>query len=174
MTDPSHSIAQHSFENDAIVALETKLGINGSAVTTSIDWILKNSGSVNPGHGHTVLAGVTVSGTPQTNYVLTATGTSTANWQAAQGGGGGGGTVTATSPDSSITIGGSGSDVLTFEAAGTSFSNCWVFFGQSTPSTPTGVESGDTSICFNGTQGSAWSYNGSSWTQEYTWTVASG
>lgn len=36
---PSHA-AQHSLENDAIVALETKVGINSSADTTSVDYKL--------------------------------------------------------------------------------------------------------------------------------------
>lgn len=40
-TSPSHS-AQHGFENDAIVALETKVGINSSAVTTTHDYKLSN------------------------------------------------------------------------------------------------------------------------------------
>lgn len=43
---------QHSFENDAIRALETKLGINSSAVTTTIDYLLKNAASADPGHTH--------------------------------------------------------------------------------------------------------------------------
>lgn len=39
LNSPSHS-AQHAFENDAIVALETKVGITGSAVTTTVDYKL--------------------------------------------------------------------------------------------------------------------------------------
>src|SRR6185312_9268831 len=39
LNSPSHS-AQHGFENDAIVALETKVGTNGSADTSSIDYKL--------------------------------------------------------------------------------------------------------------------------------------
>lgn len=37
LNNPSHS-AQHGFENDAIVALETKVGITNSGDTTSIDY----------------------------------------------------------------------------------------------------------------------------------------
>lgn len=39
LNSPSHS-AQHSFENDAIVALETKVGVTGSAVNTTVDYKL--------------------------------------------------------------------------------------------------------------------------------------
>lgn len=37
MTSPSHS-AQHANANDAIEALQAKVGINSSAVTTSLDY----------------------------------------------------------------------------------------------------------------------------------------
>lgn len=40
---------QHSDENDAIEALEAKVGVNGSAVTTSIDYLIKNTSG---GHNH--------------------------------------------------------------------------------------------------------------------------
>lgn len=51
---------QHSLVNDAIRALETKLGIDSSAVTSSIDYLLKNASSNNPGHTHSAssLSGV--------------------------------------------------------------------------------------------------------------------
>ena len=39
LNSPSHA-GQHSFENDAIVALETKVGVNSSADTTSMDYKL--------------------------------------------------------------------------------------------------------------------------------------
>ncbi len=38
----------------AIEALEVKMGINSSAVTASIDYILKHTSSANPGHKHTL------------------------------------------------------------------------------------------------------------------------
>lgn len=47
---------QESHVNDlqtAIVALETKVGANSSAVATSIDYLLTNTSSSNPGHKHT-------------------------------------------------------------------------------------------------------------------------
>jgi len=37
---------------DAIKKIEEKLGIDGSAVVTSIDYLLKNTASVSPGHKH--------------------------------------------------------------------------------------------------------------------------
>lgn len=43
-----------TFLNSAVVALETKIGVDGSAVVTTIDYLLKNSSSINPGHKHTI------------------------------------------------------------------------------------------------------------------------
>jgi hypothetical protein len=37
LNNPSHS-AQHANSNDAIEALQTKVGVNGSAVTTTLDY----------------------------------------------------------------------------------------------------------------------------------------
>lgn len=45
--------SQHSNANDAIEALEAKVGVNSSAVTTSLDYKVSNASSVNPGHHHT-------------------------------------------------------------------------------------------------------------------------
>ena len=44
---------QHSDVNDAVEALEVKVGVNSSAVATTIDYLLKNTSSVDPGHHHT-------------------------------------------------------------------------------------------------------------------------
>lgn len=52
----SHS-SQHSDENDAIEALEGKVGVNSSAVVTSLDYLVKNTSSSNPGHKHTLVDG---------------------------------------------------------------------------------------------------------------------
>ncbi len=43
----------HINADDAITALETKVGIDSSAVTTTIDYKLTNTASVDPGHKHT-------------------------------------------------------------------------------------------------------------------------
>lgn len=53
--NPSHS-TQHANANDILEAIETKVGIDSSAVTTSLDYLLKNSASINPGHLHNSLS----------------------------------------------------------------------------------------------------------------------
>lgn len=45
--------AQHTNKNDAIEAIEAKVGIDASAISTTIDYLLKNPASANPGHTHT-------------------------------------------------------------------------------------------------------------------------
>ena len=45
--------------NDAVESIEAKLGIDSSAVVTSIEYILKNASSSNPGHKHTLATGAT-------------------------------------------------------------------------------------------------------------------
>lgn len=52
---PSHAL-QHANANDAI---EAKVGIDSSAVATSLDYLLKNTSSSNPGHKHTLANGAT-------------------------------------------------------------------------------------------------------------------
>ncbi len=46
---------QHTNVNDAIEAIEAKVGIDNSAVTTSLDYITKSASSLNPGHVHSKL-----------------------------------------------------------------------------------------------------------------------
>jgi len=58
LDSPSHS-DQHSDLNDAVEALETKVGADSSAVATSIDYKLTNTSSSNPGHKHTLVNGAT-------------------------------------------------------------------------------------------------------------------
>lgn len=48
--------AIHQNEIDAIQAIEAKLGVDSSAVTSSIDYLLKNTSSINPGHKHTAVS----------------------------------------------------------------------------------------------------------------------
>lgn len=45
--------AQHDNANDAITALETKVGVDSSSVATTLDYKLKNALSIDPGHKHT-------------------------------------------------------------------------------------------------------------------------
>lgn len=63
LNSPSHS-AQHADANDNIEAIEAKLGVDGSAVTTSIDYLVKNPASNGGGHVQTANKG----GTGQTSY----------------------------------------------------------------------------------------------------------
>lgn len=54
---PNHA-THHANEDAVIEALQTKVGIDSSADTDSIDYKLKNASSINPGHKHTLLAGI--------------------------------------------------------------------------------------------------------------------
>lgn len=49
----SHS-ANHTAANNSIEAIQTKLGVNNSAVNTTIDYKLTSGNSTNPGHKHTL------------------------------------------------------------------------------------------------------------------------
>lgn len=50
---------QHANVNSAVRALQVKVGINNSSVPTSIDYLLRNSASVDPGHRHGIGSGGT-------------------------------------------------------------------------------------------------------------------
>lgn len=54
----SHA-GQHTDANDAIEALEAKVGVNSSAVTSSLDYKVTSTSSSNPGHKHTLANGAT-------------------------------------------------------------------------------------------------------------------
>lgn len=66
--------SQHINANDAIEALEAKVGIDGSAVTSSLDYLVKNASSVDPGHKHSV-SGISATGTPSASTFLRGDGT---------------------------------------------------------------------------------------------------
>ena len=51
LSQPSH-VTHHTNEDDAIEALQAKVGVNNSAVTSSLDYKLTNASSVSPGHKH--------------------------------------------------------------------------------------------------------------------------
>jgi hypothetical protein len=53
LSNPNH-ITHHTTEDDTIEALQTKVGVDNSAVTTTIDYKLKSTSSINPGHRHTL------------------------------------------------------------------------------------------------------------------------
>lgn len=57
-------------QQDAIVALQTKLGVDNSAATTTIDYKLKSTSSLDPGHKHTPTVSLAITGTPDgTKYL---------------------------------------------------------------------------------------------------------
>jgi len=58
LNSPDHA-TQHANANDAVEALEAKVGVDSSAVTTSLDYIVSNASSSDPGHKHTT-AGLTL------------------------------------------------------------------------------------------------------------------
>ena len=51
--------ANHTDVANAIEALETKVGVDSSAVATSLDYLVKNTSSSDPGHKHTLANGAT-------------------------------------------------------------------------------------------------------------------
>src|SRR6185437_6433815 len=57
----SHSL-QHSMANDALAAIEAKVGVNGSSVQTTLDWLLKSASSTDPGHHHSAASIPAVAG----------------------------------------------------------------------------------------------------------------
>lgn len=46
-------VSSHQNLTDSVIALETKVGVDASAVTTTIDYKLKSTSSIDPGHKHT-------------------------------------------------------------------------------------------------------------------------
>jgi hypothetical protein len=69
LSNPNH-ITHHTAEDTAIQALEAKVGIDSSAVTTSLDYKLKNAASIDPGHKHTNTS-VTLALDDMTDVVIT-------------------------------------------------------------------------------------------------------
>lgn len=67
--------SQHANANDAIEAIEAKVGVDSSAVTTTLDYKLKSTSSSDPGHKHTeasvVLADVTTLDVSSTKHGFT-------------------------------------------------------------------------------------------------------
>jgi len=51
LNSPDHA-TQHATANDILEALEAKVGVDSSAVATSLDYLVKSSSSTNPGHKH--------------------------------------------------------------------------------------------------------------------------
>lgn len=55
----TNHVTAHQNIQDAIEAIEAKVGVDSSAVTTSLDYLVKNTSSSNPGHKHTLANGAT-------------------------------------------------------------------------------------------------------------------
>lgn len=71
-TDDTSTVShadQHANANDAIEALEAKVGVNSSAVTSSLDYKVSNAASVDPGHKHSV-DGLSATGTKDATTFL--------------------------------------------------------------------------------------------------------
>lgn len=53
--DPLRHSYAHGLLNDAVEAIQSKIGIDGSADAASLDYLVKNAASLNPGHFHSRL-----------------------------------------------------------------------------------------------------------------------
>lgn len=58
LSSPNH-ITHHTTEDDTLEALQAKVGVDNSAVTTSLDYIAKNASSNGGGHVQTIATGGT-------------------------------------------------------------------------------------------------------------------
>lgn len=63
-------VASHQNLTDAVLAIETKVGVDSSIVTTTIDYKLKSTSSIDPGHKHTPSVSLAATGTPSATTVL--------------------------------------------------------------------------------------------------------
>jgi len=110
LNSPSHSGIE-SAQNTALSAVETKLGVDSSAVTTTVDYLLKNASSSDPGHKHTFssLSQFNVGGSPAANDVLQYNGS---KW------------VNAAATSLGLKFGGTGSDGALSVSSGTTTINC--------------------------------------------------
>lgn len=55
LNEPDH-LTHHEAEDTLTEAIQAKVGVDNSAVVTSLDYLLKNSASINPGHKHNFLS----------------------------------------------------------------------------------------------------------------------
>lgn len=67
-TNPHSSL--HKNIDDAVIAIETKLGVDSSIDPTTIDYLLKNALSIDPGHKHTPSVSLEATGTPSATTSL--------------------------------------------------------------------------------------------------------
>jgi hypothetical protein len=77
-TDPHSTL--HGNLGDALAAVEVKIGIDTSAAATTLDYLLKNPASIDPGHKHTgaSLSGIVSSFNTRSGAVVATTGDYTA------------------------------------------------------------------------------------------------
>lgn len=73
LTSPSHS-GQHANANDAIEALEAKVGVDGSAVTTSLDYLVTQANAIGSSGLVSGTYYITSSNTGTTQATVTTTG----------------------------------------------------------------------------------------------------
>lgn len=88
LSAPNH-ITHHSLEDDTVEALQTKVGIDSSVDTGSLDYKLSNASSSNPGHKHTLAEGATdvTASAAELNYSVGVTSGIQAQINALAGGG---------------------------------------------------------------------------------------
>lgn len=67
LNNPDH-ITHHTTEDDTIEALQAKVGVDNSAVATSLDYLVKSASSTDPGHKHPASK---IVNTPAGNIVAT-------------------------------------------------------------------------------------------------------
>lgn len=69
----TNHVTAHQNIQDALEAVEAKIGVDSSAVVTSLDYLVKNTSSSNPGHKHTLADGATdiTASTAQVNVLAT-------------------------------------------------------------------------------------------------------
>lgn len=107
LSNPNH-ITHHNTEDDTIEALQTKVGIDNSADTNSLDYKLKSTSSSDPGHKHTLssLTDFNVS-SPASGQSLIYNGTKWANGAGFKNGGtGADGALSVNSGTTNIDLGG--------------------------------------------------------------------
>lgn len=133
----SGSASDNNAQANALLSLEAKVGIDSSAVTTSLDYLVKSASSSNPGHKHTV-AGLTATGTPSSTTFLRGDGT----WSAASGGGGGDALVANPLSQFAATTSAQLAGVISNETG----SGSLVFATSPALVTPTGIVKGDVGL----------------------------
>jgi hypothetical protein len=98
-------------------ALETKIGIDGSAVATSLDYLVKSTSSTDPGHIHTTVNGLVVTATTKTLTISDSVTIATNSITLA------GGEVITFTATNALTLGTTGATNVTLPTTGTLMAN---------------------------------------------------